>query len=301
MWPVDCSASPAKPGQAKSEPSGPIVWACPLWISHGPMCTPSAVAKPRFFVSSRRNDIFSSTTLHESQTRLDARAGRRHARAVEGLALRADDRQRNHPLRGGRLLLADDRLEGDLRQPRREVLRGEEVEERGIRVGRLHLEVAADRDPGQVRHGAHVGDDLVERALAAAQRARDLLCASRSPSSVILMPFSPSGLSRSTISRVSSSPLVMMLMASVDAARRARARAAARRGSRAPACSAAARRRRTSGRGAPAPACRGGTPPSARAAPPSPSTSSRRSCCSRRGPPGCSSRTRSCTAGSSAP
>ena len=41
---------------------------------------------------------------------------------------------------------------------------------------------------------------------------RDLLCASRSPSSVILMPFNPSGLSRSTISRVISKPLVMMLM-----------------------------------------------------------------------------------------
>src|SRR5258708_31157638 len=69
MWPVDWFASPAKPGQAKSEPSGPIVWACPLWISQGPMCTPSDVEKPRFFVSSLRYDIFSSTTLHESQTR----------------------------------------------------------------------------------------------------------------------------------------------------------------------------------------------------------------------------------------
>ena len=34
------------------------------------MCTPSAVEKPRFFVSSRRNAILSSTKLHVSQTRL---------------------------------------------------------------------------------------------------------------------------------------------------------------------------------------------------------------------------------------
>ena len=33
------------------------------------MCTPSTVENPRFFVSSRRNDIFSSTKLQVSQTR----------------------------------------------------------------------------------------------------------------------------------------------------------------------------------------------------------------------------------------
>ena len=46
------------------------MWAWDLWISHGPMCTPSAVENPRFLVSSRRYDILSSMKLHVSHTRL---------------------------------------------------------------------------------------------------------------------------------------------------------------------------------------------------------------------------------------
>src|SRR5687767_2883514 len=68
MWPVDSDFDPVKPGHAYSDPSGPIVCAWRRCISHGPMCTPSGVGKPRFRVSLRRNDIFSSTKWHESQT-----------------------------------------------------------------------------------------------------------------------------------------------------------------------------------------------------------------------------------------
>src|SRR4029450_6933742 len=69
-WPVGSGAWPANPGHAYSEPSGPIVWACVLWISHGPMCTPSTVLKPRLVVPSRRNALLSSRKCHESQAPL---------------------------------------------------------------------------------------------------------------------------------------------------------------------------------------------------------------------------------------
>ena len=124
------------PGQAYSEPSGPIVWAWRRWISHGPMCTPSMVGKPRFFVSSRRNDIWSSSKLQLSQT-LVRRAGRRHARAVERLRVSAHRRERDElgAARGGRrrdgvLAPADDRLERHLRQLIGELLLAQEIEQR---------------------------------------------------------------------------------------------------------------------------------------------------------------------------
>src|SRR5215217_1120850 len=66
MWPVESDRSPVNPGQAYRSPSGPIVYACLRWISHGPMCTPSEVANPCFFVSSRRKDIWSSANWHVS-------------------------------------------------------------------------------------------------------------------------------------------------------------------------------------------------------------------------------------------
>ncbi len=52
----------------------------------------------------------------------------------------------------------------------REVLPGEEVEQRRVAVGVVGVEVAADRDRALAGDGADVGDDLVEGALAAAQR-----------------------------------------------------------------------------------------------------------------------------------
>src|SRR5687768_15538010 len=67
ICPVDIRASPVNPGHAYNAPSGPMVCACFRWISHGPMWTPSTVANPRFIVSSRRKDIFSSMKLQLSQ------------------------------------------------------------------------------------------------------------------------------------------------------------------------------------------------------------------------------------------
>src|SRR5690348_5051265 len=67
MCPVESVGSPVKPGQAYVAPLGPIVYACFLWISQGPMCTPSTVGNPRFLVSSRRCDISSSTNEQLSQ------------------------------------------------------------------------------------------------------------------------------------------------------------------------------------------------------------------------------------------
>ena len=107
MWPVDCSASPAKPGQAKSEPSGPMVCACDLWISHGPMWTPSAVREAallRLFAQERH--LLVDEVARCRTTRLDAGAGRCHARAVQRLAVGSDDGER------------DDAFAGDLRSSR---------------------------------------------------------------------------------------------------------------------------------------------------------------------------------------
>src|SRR5215207_4404811 len=49
-----------------------MVYACLRWISHGPMCTPSEVANPCFFVSSRRKDIWSSAKWQVSHAPDDA-------------------------------------------------------------------------------------------------------------------------------------------------------------------------------------------------------------------------------------
>ena len=51
-----------------------------------------------------------------------------------------------------------------------ELLLAQEVEQRRIAVDRALVEVAADRDPALAGDLADVVDDLVERALAAAQR-----------------------------------------------------------------------------------------------------------------------------------
>ena len=126
-----------------------------LWISHGPMCTPSTVGNPRFIVSSRRNDIFSSRKLQLSQTLRRAGAGRRHAGAAERLAsatdgqrneLRACDRRRSRP--PPVLALADDRLERDLRQLVGELLLAQEVEQRRIAVD----ELSSKLPPIEMRH-----------------------------------------------------------------------------------------------------------------------------------------------------
>src|ERR1041385_6762951 len=66
MCPVDIASCPVKPGQAYSEPSGPIVCAWDLCTWHGPLCTPSCVGKPSRFVWSRSCESLSSSTLHES-------------------------------------------------------------------------------------------------------------------------------------------------------------------------------------------------------------------------------------------
>ena len=62
------------------------------------MWTPSIVGNPRFLVSSRRNDIFSSRKLQVSQTLVPPR--RRDVMHVpfSGLPARADDGERNHAL-----------------------------------------------------------------------------------------------------------------------------------------------------------------------------------------------------------
>ena len=71
---------------------------------------------------------------------------------------------------GGWSRAAHDRLEVHLGELGGEVLPGEEVEQRRVAVGVVGVEVAADRDRALAGDGADVGDDLVECALAAAQR-----------------------------------------------------------------------------------------------------------------------------------
>ena len=222
------------------------MWACDLWISQGPMCTPSAVLKPRFFVSSRRNDIFSSTKLHVSQTRLTpVPAEVMHApfSGLSGVPSAPTTVSGMMPSRLRRLL-ADDRLEGDLRQPRREVLRREEVEQRRV--------ASRPCRPRSCRRSAMLVMSATARVLAMIRSkvpwpprsGRERLCASRSPSSVILMPFRPSGLQPLDHLAREQQPVRDDVDHQLDAAPGAGARAAARRGSRGPACSAAARRRR---------------------------------------------------------
>ena len=126
------------------------------------------------------------------------------------------------------------------------------------------------------------------------------LCVSRSPSSVILMPFSPNGSSRSTTSGVSSRPLVMMVIDHRHAARLRRVpqplgqvvhhRQVQQR------LAAEERQHELLG----VHAIELALDPVADTRRASRATSSRRTCCSRRDRPGSSSRRRSCTAASSA-
>ena len=125
------------------------------------------------------------------------------------------------------------------------------------------------------------------------------LCVSRSPSSVILMPFRPRGQPIDDLGRQQQA-VGDDVDQHRDAARLARLpqplgevihhRQVQQR------LAAEERQHEASGRERVEPLL----DPVARPAPPSPATSSRRACCSRRGRPGCSSRTRSCTAASSA-
>ena len=100
----------------------------------------------------------------------DPAARRRHAGAVQRLGAGAHDRQGDHSLRVLRLRLADDRLERDARDLVGELLLLEEIEQRRITVDGGFVEIAADGDAALSGDGAHVLDDLVERALAAPQR-----------------------------------------------------------------------------------------------------------------------------------
>ena len=278
-----------------------MVWACCLWISHGPMCTPSTVWKPRFVVSSRRNDIFSSRKWHVSQLlvavarprpptscRCRSAACLPSPTAVSGM----------NPLGCCGLRLADDRLERDLRQLVGELLLAQEVEQRRIAVDRGLVEVAADRDPAPCPATWRMFWRILSNVPWPPRSGRMRLCVSRSPSSVTLTPFRPNGTRRSTTSGVSSRPLVMMLITMLHAARLAglpqplgqvvHDRQIQER------LAAEERQREALGRDA-----RRGAPRSIRRrAPRCPSTSSPRSCCTRRDRPGCSSRTRSCTAAS---
>ena len=202
MWPVDCSASPAKPGQAKSDPSGPIVCACALWISHGPMCTPSTVVNPRFFVSSRRNAIFSSTKLQVSQTRLTpVPADVMHA-PFSGLPSAPTDGQRDHALGCAGFFSRMIGLKVTFASLSRELLLREEVEQRRIAVGRVDSSklppIAIRR---QVGDRADVRDDLVERALAAAQRPHPVVRVAVAVERDLDAVQAAAALSRSTISR----------------------------------------------------------------------------------------------------
>ena len=96
--------------------------------------------------------------------------GRRHARAAERLPVRADRGQCECAFHLGGLRRLDDWLERDLGELVGEVLLAQEVEQRGVAVDRLLVEVAADRDSRLAGDLPHVLEDLVERALAAAQR-----------------------------------------------------------------------------------------------------------------------------------
>src|SRR5207249_12131312 len=84
-----------------------------------------------------------------------ARAGRRHARAVQRFPGRPYRRQRDDPFRLQRFR-ADDWLEVDLDQLVREILFLEEVEQRRVAVHGALVEVAADRDPAPAGHAPDV-------------------------------------------------------------------------------------------------------------------------------------------------
>src|SRR5262249_52767434 len=99
-----------------------------------------------------------------------ARSRRRHARAAERLAVGRDGRQGNQALGPGRLRRLDDWLEGDLRELVGELLLAEEIEQRGIALDGILVEVAADRDPALAGNLTDVVDDLVECPLTAAKR-----------------------------------------------------------------------------------------------------------------------------------
>ena len=153
-----------------------MVCACRRWISHGPMCTPSAVGKPRFFVSSRRNDIFSSSEVAGvADAAAPLPADVMHV-PFSGLPPAPTTVSGISPLGAGGAcgccgfgsrMIGLNATSGD---PVGEILLAQEVEQRRVAVDRGLVEVAADGDAALVRHRAHVGDDLVERPLPAAQR-----------------------------------------------------------------------------------------------------------------------------------
>ena len=268
------------------------------------MCTPSTVLNPRLVVSSRRNDILSSRKWHESHApvAVDTPAPADVMQVpLSGLPSPPTAVSGMKPFGCCRLRLADDRLERDLRELVGELLLAQEVEQRRIAVDRRFVEVAADRDPAPIGDLADVVEDLVERALAAAQRAHAVV---RVAVAVERDLDADQAVGRQAIDdlRREQQAVGDDVDHHADAARCAASSTAARPGSRQPAGSGAARRRRTSARSSSgAMASHPRLRSTRRPAPRSPSTSWPRSCCIRRGRPGCSSRTRNCTAASSAP
>ena len=107
-----------------------------------------------------------------------AAARRRHARAVQRLAARADDGQRNHALGLLRLRLADDRLERDPRELVGEVLLLRKSRSAGIAVDRALVEVAADRDAALARPRARTFSMILSKVPWPPRSGRIRLCVS---------------------------------------------------------------------------------------------------------------------------
>ena len=188
-----------------------MVWACCLWISHGPMCTPSTVLNPRLTVSSRRKAIFSSRKWHESHALVDTPvpADVMHA-PFSGLPSEPDCGQRDEALRS-RLRLADDRLERDLAPAcRRSPARAGSRAAPGSCRPRTRRSCRRSRRCSD-RRPARTFLRILSNVPWPPRSGRMRLCVSRSPSSVTLTPSGASAVSRSTTSGVSSRPLVMML------------------------------------------------------------------------------------------